>query len=201
MIVDFPEIKNKINKDWNAALKAEVQKRVPMIEDSNKRIVHEGNKMGILRENGHYDVTIMESIESSVAIKFEEIPSLTFQQMMQNISVMADEIADQLGKNMLRAVDKAVEETGNTIASPNGLTTEWILEALEKIAVSFINDDRKTPVMLTVYAAPEVVSKHSEHFNALSEDEKLAFNQKYEEILDKKFQEHLIDLSSRKIID
>lgn len=200
MLPDFPEVKKQLTQLLMLAFKDQMYNN-SMAQDATKRIYNEGNKMGILRENGKFDVSEMKLMQIEITLSNEEMLKMTNEELQLLFSKKANEMAMQVSQSILEKVDKAVEETGNVISSPEGLTSEWILEGLKKIKLNFLNDDRNNPIKMVIHAAPEVVEKYKKNEESLTLEQKEKFDLEYERILDIKYNEHLTDLANRKLID
>lgn len=200
MIPDFPEIKKKYHQLMMMALKDKIDENSPMTRNSSKKIFFEGNKMGILRENGMYEESEMKKMSVELSFSRDELAKLTSEQVQQKLIGVAQNIAMQMSNTVLETVDKAVRATGNEIASPDGLTVKWIHEAIKKMQISFEDDDPNMPIMMTVYAAPEVVKRFDQSYQLLTETEKEEYHREYLKIMEVKYQEHLADLNQRTLL-
>ena len=119
----------------------------------------------------------------------------------EQVSEAAKDMAGQMERGFFQMMDDAVKKSGNTIPGNPPLGPESVLLALGMTSIDFEDDDRSKPVKPTIFAAPEAFEKFKE-LEAKTTPEELAEYQKKEAaILDKKYEEYMQDISSRKIID
>lgn len=202
MIADFPEIKKRLSDLGILIIKDEIQKNSPLLSNIKQSNVNEGNKLGILRENGEFEVSEFKLFEAEKTLSNDEFNNLSEEQIYNDIYLpLAQQLSEQMSKAVIRKVDEAVAQTGNIIASPNGLTNDSVLEAIKKMSLNFTDDDRSKPVMLTIFASPEMIEKYKIYSSNLTQIEKDCFSVEYEKLLDLKYQEFLLDLNSRQLID
>lgn len=200
MIPDFPNLKNQLNKLMANFITNQIHQNSPMIQRASKKILFEGNKMAILREDGEYDISEMEKVQGTIELKNDELLNLTPDQFNMKMQSMANEMAVHLTSNVLMEIDKAVEKTGNTISSPKGLTIEWIHEATRRIKMSFEDDDINKPIGLVLVASPEVCERLKLEEQSLTDAQKERLQKEYNEIIVQKYREHLDDLENRILI-
>lgn len=200
MLPDFPEVKKQLTQLLMLEFKDQMYNN-SMAQSATKRIYIEGNKMGILRENGKFDVSEMKLMQIEITLSNEEMLKMTNEELQLLFSKKANEMANQINQSILDKVDQAIEETGNVISSPNGLTREWLHEVLKKMKVNFFEDDRNKHVPMDIQAGPEVIKKYFQYEESLTLQQKEKFDLEYERILDIKYKEHLADLANRKLID
>lgn len=200
MIPDFPTLKQQLNKIMANVVTHQIHEISPMIQRASKKILFEGNKMAIQREDGEFELSEMEKVEAMIQLEKDELLNLTPEQLDEKMQTMANEMAIQLSSNVLTEIDKAVKKTGNSISSPNGLTIEWIHEATRRIKMSFKDDDINKPVELVLIASPEVCERLKMEEESLTDSQKVRLQKEYKEIIEQKYKEHLADLESRRLI-
>lgn len=200
MIPDFPTVKHQLNKLMANAITHQIREISPMMQRASKKILFEGNKMAIQREDGEFELSEMEKVEAMIQLEKDELLNLTPEQLDEKMQTMANEMAIQLTSNVLSEIDKAVKKTGNSISSPNGLTIEWIHEATRRIKISFEDDDINKPVELVLIASPEVCERLKMEEESLTDSQKVRLQKEYKEIIEQKYKEHLADLESRRLI-
>lgn len=201
MITDFPEAKKEIKKAVDSVLRAKVKQNAPMLSLVGGKTLHEGDSMGVIHEDGRHVVNPFQHAESQFSVSREEMLTLKPDDLMAKVSTAAEDMAGQMERHLFQTIDESVKESGNTIPGNPELSPEAILTALEMISVDFENDDRSKPVMPTIVTAPGAFEKLKEHEAKATEEEKQEYKKKQEAIMDKKYQDHLADLESRKIVD
>jgi hypothetical protein len=183
-------------------IKDEIQKNSPMLSNIKQSSVNEGNKLGILRENGEFDVSEFELFQAEITLSNDEFDNLSQEQIYDKIYMsLAQQFSEQMSKSVIEKIDEALAQTGNVVASPNGLTNEWVLEATKKMSLSFIDDDRNKPVMQTIFVSPEMAEKYRIYSHSLTDKQRESFAKSYQEVLNVKYQEFLLDLNNRQLID
>ncbi|MDP1728017.1 MAG: hypothetical protein Q8M15_14625 [Bacteroidota bacterium] len=201
MIPDFPEIKQCLNQRMMLDLKDKITDESPMTRNAYKKMFFEGNKMGILRENGKFEVSEMKKIQTELVLDKNEIMGLTEEQIQIKLGGLAQDMALQMSQMIFESIENAIAETGNEISCPDGLTHKWIHEALKKMTISFVDDDRNNPKLMTIYVGPDVLERFEKYEQQLTPKETERFQKEYQEILDIKYQDYLTDLNSRRLIE
>lgn len=201
MITDFPEAKREIKKTVDAVLRQKVKQNAPMLSMVNKKTLHEGDKMGVLHADGKHVVTDLQYAESQFTVSQKEVSTLKPEDLLARVSTAAEDMAGQIERGLFKTMDDSVKESGNTIPGNPELGPDSILTALEMISVDFEDDDRTKPVKPSIVAAPAAVQKLMEKEAKATPEEKEEYRKKEEAIMDRKYEEHMADLKSRKIID
>lgn len=201
MITDFPEAKKEIKKAVDAVLRQKVKQNAPMLSMLNKKTLHEGDKMGVLHADGRHVVSDLQYAQSEFTITHKEVPTLKPEDLLSRVSTAAEDMAGQIERGLFKTIDDSIKEGGNTIPGNPELGPDSILTALEMISVDFEDDDRTKPVKPSIVAAPAAVEKLMETEAKATPEEKEEYRKKEEAIMDKKYEEHMADLRSRKIID
>ena len=83
----------------------------------------------------------------------------------------------------------------------NGLTPDALIHSFQKMFITFKNDDRSKPNMPRVIAGEKVIKRLIEIDASETAEQKKHYRENLEKILDKKYEEYMEDVNSRKIID
>ena len=202
MIPDFPEVKKIVHQIETVRLRQEVEARAPIYARLKKSRMHEGDKIGIVHENGKHVVTCMQHTETGISISKEELLGMQPDDRRAMLDKLAEDFASQEEGDILQTISKFIEESGNVISAGPGIKfQDMLLKMLEKIHVNFEDDDRGKPVMPTLFAGSEVIGKLKEKESKATPEEREEFHKRREEILDRKYQEYMQELHSRKIVD
>lgn len=201
MLADFPEEKKVIKKMVDTVLQQKVKQNAPLLNLINRKSLHEGNKMGVLHADGRHVVNDLQHAQSEFSVAQQDIPTMKAEDLLAKVSTVAEDMASQIERGLFKTLNESITESGNVINGNPELSPESILVALEMIAVDFEDDDRAKPVKPSLIAAPAAVEKLMEHEAKSTQAEKDAYLKKEEAILDKKYEEYLEDLKSRKIVD
>ncbi|MBU1706002.1 hypothetical protein KKG19_04750 [Patescibacteria group bacterium] len=201
MITDFPNAKKQIKRILDEILRAKVKQNAPMLSMVNKRMMHEGDRLGIIDENGKHTVSPMKLVESEFFISNEEAKNIKAEDIISKVTSAGEDMAGKIERDLFQTLDKSIKESGNTIPGNPELSPEAILTALEMMPIDFEDDDRLKPIKPSLVAAPAAVEKLMQIEASSTEEEKEEYRKKEEEIFDKKYAEYIKDIESRKIID
>ncbi|MBK8965075.1 MAG: hypothetical protein IPM36_00040 [Lewinellaceae bacterium] len=201
MITDFPDVKKELNKSVSAFLRQKFKENATVFSIGRKKSLYEGDKMGILHVDGRHSVSYLQSAQSEFSISKKDIPTMKAEDLLNNVTALAEDLAGQVEHGLLKKLNEAIEEGGNIIHHTSELGPELILNGLEMIVVDFEDDDRAKPIKPSILAGPNTIEKLINQISKSTPEEKEAFHQKEQLILDKKHAEHLEDLESRKIVD
>jgi hypothetical protein len=201
MITDFPEAKKEMQKVVNEVLRKQVKQNAPMLSLVNKKTLCEGDSLGVLYPDGRHTVNEMQYIESKFSVPQKDVPTLKAEEFLGKVTEAAVDMAGQMERGLFKKIDESMKEGGNTIPGNPELGPDSILTALEMITIDFEDDDREKPVRPSLVAAPAAVQKLMEQDAKATPEEKEEYKRREKEIFDKKYEEHLKDLASRKIID
>ena len=201
MITDFPDIKKELKKVVDAILREKVKQNAPLLSMVNKKILHEGDKLGVTHPDGRHVVNDLKYVESKFFIPQKDIPTMKTEEFLDKISIAAEDMAGQMEGGMFKTIDESIKESGNTIPGNPELGPESILSALDMIFIDFENDDRSKPIKPSIVAAPAAAEKLMKLEANTTPEEKEKYRKREEVILDKKYAEYMEDLKSRKIID
>ncbi|MBU4339069.1 hypothetical protein KKD57_05985 [Patescibacteria group bacterium] len=201
MLADFPEAKKIIKKTIDLVLQQKVRQNAPLFNMINKKMLHEGNKMGALHANGRHIVNDLQHVQSGFTVAKQDIQKMNANDLIDKVSTVAEDMAGQIERGLFKSIDESIKESGNVIPGNPELSPESILSALEKVSIDFDDDDRSKPVRPSLFAAQAAVKKLMESDAKTTPEEKEIYKKKEKAILDKKYEDHLKDLESRKIVD
>ncbi len=201
MITDFPEAKKKIKHTLDEILRAKVKQNAPMLSMVNQRIMHEGDKLGIIDQNGEHKISPIKLVQSEFYISNEEAKDIKMEDVISKVISAGEDMAGKIERDILQTIDKSIKESGNIIPGNPELSAEAILAALEMMPIDFEEDDRSRPIRPSLVAAPAAVEKLMQAEASSTEAEKKEYRKKEEKILDKKYTEYIKDIESRIIMD
>lgn len=201
MITDFPEARAQIQKAIAYALAAQIKSNTPAINRASRRILHEGDSIGIIEPDGTHRIEMMKHITSEFTLTQQEAAEMHPNDFLAKIYEVGNDMASQMEASLFTKINEAVATSGNTIDSRQGFNRQALLNALDKISITFIDDDRTKPIMPTVMTSPDTVKRLVEEEERYTEEENNSFLKQRDQILDKKYSEFITDLKSRKLID
>ena len=201
MLADFPEVKKEIQKFLAVVMHQQMNQKTPMASSGRNKFVYEGDKMGTVFPNGQVRVRELKSLHSEFSIPQKDIKTLGPRELLEKVMGMAEDMASQMERALLQALDEAIEESGNTISFGPDFNTDFLLAGLERMPVNFEDDDRNKPIKPILFAGPDTIEKLKDQVLHSTPEEREEYDRKEAEILDKKYEEYLEDLASRKIVD
>lgn len=201
MIVDFPSIKAKLDKAIVDHLNFVLKREQSFLSQLKHRILHEGDGDWSYQtvDNEVFDGSL-EKLTSAFNIPNDKIKSLKIQDMFQYVEDIAVDIAKQQKELSIRRMNEAVERVGNVIDSPNKKFAESSLEMLEKIHIEF-DETRDKPSLPTMIVHPQTAEKLKREEQSMTLEEKLSYEKRQEEILNRKYEEYVLRESNRKLVD
>lgn len=169
MLPDFPKLKEKLQKLFISRMQNVQNKLGSPILNIPKRIVHEGNKIALIREDGSISELRMKKIAVKAKIKLEDIETMTRGDVLKTIDKMASDAAIQQSKIAYDEIKKVTGEVGNVIdIGGRSLSINDILQMFEKIWIDFDEDGK--PRLPMIVAGEKVYRSLSEVLPQLETD-------------------------------
>lgn len=200
MIPDFPLIKAKIEKVVNKHFRETVKQNSPFISMMSRRTLYEGNKMGVIYQDGKHIVNELKTVHTEFAINHDEIPELKPDEFISKVSNAAEDISIQMERGMIDSIEEIVEMSGNVISNEK-IGPDLVLRMFEKLKFTFENDDRQKPNKVSIFSSLEAYQKLADVMANMTEIEKEDYKRKEEKILNRKYEEYIRDILSRQLID
>lgn len=200
MIVDFTSIKGKLNQVINLFLRAEIERRTPLLSMAGRRIAHEGDKTSYETTDKEERQMEYQMAETSFSLTRDEMAKMTFPEILKRIEDAAEDMAKQIEGGVFQTISKEVDKVGNTIEEHSQFSPETLLKGLEIIDIDF-DDARDKPRMPTLFVHPNVWGKLKEQDARMTEEERREFERRQKEILDRKYAQYVERESKRKLVD
>lgn len=199
MLPDYPALKRKLNEKFEDLVRNKIQEEEPLLSKIRRTIVQEGNSLAITSSDGYSSKTSYQKFVTHFQISFEEIIKKGPEAFYSRISEISKEMANKMAKHTIAVLEKVTERTGNVVKSEKGegITPKSILDALEKMEISF--DASGNPIMPTLVVSPEDYKKLTETRMDLKSAQELEKRRK--EIIEKKRKEWVDRESNRKLVD
>lgn len=201
MIVDFVSIKEKLNQGLDILLREEVKKRTPFLGMVGKFLIHEGNKSSYETIEHEKKNLEFKKAESSFMVTREEMNKMTFKDIIQKIQTLAEDMAGQMERGTFQTLLEEIEKAGQNIKGNPPFSPEAFLQGLKMIEIDFDEDSRDKPRLPTIIMHPSQFAKVKEQEAKMTEEEKMDFDKKMKQILDKKYEEYIVRESKRKLVD
>ncbi len=200
MIPDFPKAKEKLRIFVDISIRQEIKTKSPLLAMVPKQSLYEGDKTGVLYEDGTHSVEHLNEASSKMSISSKQMRNMSSEDVLTMFSDMSADVANQIEGDAIQAIAKSMADSGN-IVNVSEVGPDIILKGMENVKIYFHNDDRNKPSEQSLIVHPTVSKRLMEIEKKQTPQEKAEFDRKKEEILDKKFEEHMADVKSRKIID
>jgi hypothetical protein len=201
MIVDFIKLKRRLDRFAYGHLKGVHVRDGSFLNLMNRYIIHEGNSISYQTVDNETLPMNLEKIESIVELSREELRKLGVQEVLHVYESIASEILEKQHQISFARIGEAVASVGNTIDGTGKNFSQSTLEMLEKIHVVFDDDRRDRPQMPTLVVNPATAEKLKAEAAAMTPEEVEEHDRRQSQILDRKFEEHILRESNRKLVD
>lgn len=196
MLPDFLKTKEKLKKMLDSERKKAELLHLGPVADAPRSMIFEGkrtNRTVIIYTDAPCEEIKMEKLTSRLAVKWEEVETMTHEIVLNKINETAKEMAEQIKKSYYGTLIEAAEEAGN-VTSTDGkpLSVDMILEMLEKMNVSF--DEEGNPSGLTFAGSPELRPVIAEVISQAESDPR------YQTLMEEKKEEWRARESRRKLV-
>lgn len=197
VLPDLPSLKQDIQRLIDRYLHSQVHARLGVFDQSPKHIVHEGNRMRVIRADGSIDETDPQQASSEMLLKMDEVPSMSVQQRVKKLDEMAEDMARQMSEHLYGALSAGLNKAGQVV-NRNGVPfdIEVLFEVLEKIQLEF--DESGKHNQISVVIPPALASRVKEVFEQITSDPQLKV--RHEEIILKKKLEWRDREAARKLV-
>lgn len=148
--------------------------------------VHEGHGTCIQRADGSVDEQEFRKAGAQVSIPIEAITGGTFEEMLERMEPVADQIAKAQSETLFKAIEEAAKSAGTATNAGGGpLTAELMLDQWEKMHIDF--DSHGRPQIPTLVAGPSQRTQMEAEWGRLQSDP--ALRKRVEEVFARKKQE------------
>jgi hypothetical protein len=164
MLPDYPEIKTKLEKEFNLALRKEINKD-PFISQIPVRRIYEGDKMDTITEDGFKDSREYVDTRIDFTLEPNEYIEKGYFALSLKIPELARGFAQHQSKIIIDHMNEVTEKTGHVINGKNKSLIEVYLESL--LSVSIIFDELGNPNIPSLIIPPNDLKKWREAFSKL----------------------------------
>ena len=194
MLPDLPALKEEIQRLLDDYLRQRTQQRMGVFGQAGRHIIHEGDRMHIVRADGTEDISSLKSSSAELEIKLEEIPDMTVEARLRRLDGMADEMARQMSGNLFQTLDTTLDKAGQTIdRKGRPLDAETILETLAKLQMDFDEEPK-----LSLVIPPALKEKANEAFRQIESDPVL--RRRHDDIIESKRRDWRAREAARKLV-
>jgi hypothetical protein len=183
MLPDLPVLKREIQRVQDEYLQGQIHRRLGVFYKSPKHIIHEGDRMRVIRADGSLEESELKRASGEMTLKFEDIPLLTVVERVERLNVLAQEIADNISKNLFESLNKTLEAADRVVdGMGKPFDAETIFAGLDGMAVEF--DEMGRMSELSIVVSPEVHPRVHAAFDQIRSDPTLAL--RYKELIERK---------------
>ena len=137
MLPDYPKIKERLLKIYSTQMK-ETSWKSYLLSKINRIVLHEGDRIGIVREDGSNSEIKMEKQEVHIRIPVEYITAGNHKKISEIVAVAAEEMRKKITQNIYTSISDAADSVGNTInAKGMALNPDHIYELFDKVQLDF----------------------------------------------------------------
>lgn len=198
MLPDFPKEKILFAKFWNNYLESKHRALLGVFSTIPSFVIHEGDRWRIERSDGTEAEQPYEEMSSMFTINFSEVPTLTPEIIREKLDALAEDGARQMSQRILKEMEQAAEQTGNTVhANGQPIAKEHFLELLEKIETEFDRSGEWVPPSIVMH--PNVWKANEEKFKEWEQDKE--FTDRQAEIINRKREIWYAREALRKLVD
>jgi hypothetical protein len=194
MLPDFPEAKQKVAQRLLRAVDAKRAETIHVFDQSPQFILHEGQLLVIVREDG----VVTEVEMNHLSVEFS-IPDDEFERISpEALSAKIESAAIEMGRKQLERVYQHIDETVTNRVSTEGqpVGPEHLLQCFETIQVDF--DAKGNPKFPTIVMHPSQSEVYQKAANEIESTPHL--RQRLENAIAQKREEWRARESNRKLV-
>jgi hypothetical protein len=197
MLPDFPSLKFEIFHYIQEKIQT-LSRQKGLSSLIEPAILHEGDRFTIYREDGTKETKYLKTSVASVKMTVEDIQSKDLEILSKNVDKLASQVSEKNEKMVLDNLNEITEAYGNSIdAQGRPFTVDLYLEGIEKIQLNFDEEGNWEPPTLIV--PPTMLSLVREELKKLNDDPELQY--RFNELLNRKREEWLVQENNRKLVD
>ncbi len=196
MLPDYPRVKTDLAAFLEDFLRQRVEVHLGPLGEIPRERVPEGDGHALERPTGEVTDVPFEELRSGFSVKTAEIPTLSLQAVLEKFDQAAQELADQMVKNMYKSIHQAVEQVGNTVSAKGRLSAETILEMLARISIDFSPDGK--PQLPQIHLPPNLADTMQRALAELEENQVL--KKQFLGLIQEKKEEWRAREASRKLV-
>jgi hypothetical protein len=137
MLPDFPEAKSRARRTFTESVRRRITEHAPLLSQIAHHRVHEGKTTRLTRGDRSEDRIEFQEARAELEIPREQMRSITIEELLQHITVMAEQFAGQHMNLMFTRLNEAVESVGNSVSAAELGNRDAFLEAQRRLEVDF----------------------------------------------------------------
>jgi len=195
MLPDYSETKRLFGRFFQAYARQKARAISPFAA-AQMRYLHEGRGMKIMRADESESNTETQQFSSTMELKFDDIPDLTFEKAIAKYDEMVLDMVRKQTGFALERLSEDIPQSHNVDAKGKKLDAEILLEMFEKIHMEFYPDGR--PHELHVIGG----LFNSERLNAVEEEfqNNPELQKRRKELMERKKEEWRAREADRKLV-
>lgn len=155
MLPDLPRLKRHVLEGVTRQISVLVNQKLGILGEVPRQILHEGDRMRIIRDDGSVDESPFHRSSAEDSIAVDEIHAFTIEDRARRMEELADQLAQQISQHMFGSLNKTLEEKGQTVdCGGKPLDPEAVFRLIEKLHIDF--DEQGKPSGLSIIIPPQL---------------------------------------------
>lgn len=197
MLPDLPELKRELQRIIDKYLQRQVHDRMGVFNDAPKHIIHEGERMRIIRADGTVEESDLKESKAEMVIKIEEIPTITIKDRMERLNSMAEDMARQISEHLFASLNETLEKAGQVVdGKGKPFDAEAFFGAIAAVDLEFDASGQHHDLQFVI--PPAMAERVKAVFNQIDTDP--ALRRRHEELIGRKFGEWRDRETARKLV-
>ena len=168
-----------------------------VVHEMPRSYLKEGDKIVIIRADGSRDETILREASAEIEIRSSEVPTMTIQDRIERIDVVAREMAGQISRHMFDDIGNAIEKVGNVVKTTGRrFDADAFLNVLQLMQIEF--DLHGNMREITAVFPSGSRTQVAETLQQLKSDPE--FKRRYESLMTEKRREYRAREAARKLV-
>lgn len=201
MLPDFPRTRRELYKKLQLRIRMTAQAKSPLHALGSSITQHEGvlHSYNQLTHSGIRTVTEgFKEIKVPIEVKFEDIPGLIGEKLLERVDAIADDVARQTSQAFYQKMDQTTKEAGTAVNAGGGPPTKELwLKMFQEMEMDF--DPKTGKPTITFIAHPTMGEAMHKSWSEWEKDP--AFMKQYNEMLSAKREDWRDRESRRKLVD
>jgi len=194
----FNDIQEKFHKLSILFVKFITRQYSPLLKQIKSKEIPEGAGFSIVRK-GKEDMLDFKKIVSKVVIKRENYLNLDIPFIISSLIHLGYEMAKQIDKNSFQKLNSVLKAAGQTINGKNKpFTHDLLLKMFNKVEIEF-DDEGKIIPGYCFFMHPDLWKKIAPQVKEWESDP--IKKEKFNKLMEKKYNEYLTKESNRKLLD
>jgi hypothetical protein len=140
MLPDFPDLKSDLAEHLDEFVRARIDFHLGALSQIKRVRYFEGRGWTLNYSSGETHDSEMQLTEEELSLSVEEIPNLTFDDMLTKLDEFAKRLAEKQAVRAYQRISEIIEKFGNSVdAKGRPLTAELILEMFNQVHIDLIN--------------------------------------------------------------